>query len=66
LLWVGFLSIKWTLPNRPLQLQEQKRLLAAAALSGDKVKLLNKLGMDELLALFKHSTERDSDDESDE
>lgn len=41
-----------------MQLQEKKRELAQAALSGDKLKSM-KLGMDDLLALFRH----DYDDE---
>jgi SNF2 family DNA or RNA helicase len=40
------------------QLQEKKRALAKAALSGDKLKT-SKLGMDELLGLFR--TGRDDD-----
>ncbi|EIN06926.1 hypothetical protein PUNSTDRAFT_90645 [Punctularia strigosozonata HHB-11173 SS5] len=60
------LCVPETVEDRILALQEQKRVLAAAALSGDKVKLLNKLGMDELLALFKHGdTGHDGDSDSD-
>lgn len=36
-------------------------MLAAAALSGDKVNM--RLGMDELLNLFKHGGRDDDDDE---
>jgi hypothetical protein len=43
------------------QLQEKKRALAAAALSGDKLKNM-RLGMEELLALFRHGG-RDDDEE---
>lgn len=46
-----------------LQLQEKKRELARAALSGDKIKNM-RLGMDDLLALFKPGA-RDDDDEDD-
>lgn len=45
------------------QLQEKKRALAAAALSGDKMKNM-KLGMDDLMALFKHGgDDHDLDDD---
>lgn len=44
-----------------LQLQQKKRELAAAALSGAKLKTKG-LGVDELLNLFKHGS-KDSDDE---
>lgn len=48
------------------QLQEKKRALAAAALSGDKMKNM-KLGMDDLMALFRtNGGLRDSDDEDDD
>ncbi|GJE98728.1 DEAD/DEAH box helicase [Phanerochaete sordida] len=57
------LSVPGTVEQRILELQEKKRALAAAALSGDKMKSM-KLGMDDLMALFKHGG-RD-DDESDE
>ena len=46
------LTVANTVENRILELQEKKRALAAAALSGDKIKG-NKLGMDDLLALFR-------------
>ena len=46
-----------------LQLQEKKRALANAALSGDKLKNM-RLGMDDLMALF--GTHRDRDDEEDD
>jgi hypothetical protein len=41
-----------------LQLQEKKRALALAALSGDKLKNM-KLGMDDLLALFRRDDDGD-------
>jgi len=43
-------------------LQDKKRALAQAALSGHKLKNLN-LGMDDLLALFRQTAHGDSDDE---
>ena len=45
------------------QLQDAKRELAKAALSGDKIKNM-KLGLDDLLALFR-SSGRDDDDDDD-
>jgi hypothetical protein len=51
------------LSNELSQLQDKKRALAQAALSGDKLKNM-KLGMDDLLALFRHNArDDDSDDE---
>jgi hypothetical protein len=44
-------------------LQEKKRALAAAALSGDKIKNM-RLGMEDLLALFRPGG-KDDDEESD-
>jgi hypothetical protein len=44
-----------------VQLQDKKRELARAALSGDKIKNM-KLGMEDLLALFRPGG-RDDDDE---
>lgn len=46
------LTIPETVETRILQLQDTKRQLAAAALSGDKMKNM-KLKMDDLLALFR-------------
>ena len=43
------------------QLQEKKRELARAALSGDKIKNM-RLGMDDLLALFRPGARDDDDD----
>ncbi|KAF8960935.1 SNF2 family N-terminal domain-containing protein [Flammula alnicola] len=57
------LKIDGTVEDRILLLQEKKRALAAAALSGDKIKNM-RLGMDDLLALFRPGG-RDDDEESD-
>jgi len=46
------------------QLQEKKRALAAAALSGDKLKNM-RLGMDDLLALFRPGGRDEDEDEDD-
>lgn len=46
------------------QLQTKKRALAQAALSGDKLKNM-RLGMDDLLALFRPGGRDDDDDEED-
>ncbi|KAJ3745238.1 P-loop containing nucleoside triphosphate hydrolase protein, partial [Lentinula raphanica] len=46
------LKVDNTVEDRILELQDRKRALAGAVLSGDKIKDLH-LGMDELLALFK-------------
>ncbi|KAG6336400.1 hypothetical protein ID866_2694 [Astraeus odoratus] len=55
------LMIPETVEMRILQLQDAKRELAKAALSGDKLK--NKgLGRDDLLALFKRIDDDDEDD----
>jgi SNF2 family DNA or RNA helicase len=58
------LKIDGTVEDRILELQEKKRALAAAALSGDKIKNM-RLGMEDLLALFRpgHRDPDDSDDE---
>ncbi len=48
------------LSNVSFQLQEKKRELTRAALSGDKLKNM-RLGMDELLALFRHGGNDDED-----
>ena len=51
--------------NRPadhlLQLQEKKRALAAAALSGDKLKNM-RLGIDDLVALFRTAGHDEDED----
>ncbi|KAJ8082179.1 hypothetical protein PM082_008026 [Marasmius tenuissimus] len=57
------LKIDETVEDRILELQEKKRELARAALSGDKVKNM-RLGMDDLLALFRPGRD-DGDDEDD-
>ncbi|KAJ3560995.1 hypothetical protein NP233_g10474 [Leucocoprinus birnbaumii] len=57
------LKIDETVEERILLLQDKKRALAHAALSGDKLKNM-KLGMDDLLALFRHNARDDSDDEA--
>ncbi|KAH7929303.1 hypothetical protein BV22DRAFT_1110033 [Leucogyrophana mollusca] len=56
------LTIEKTVEERILDLQEKKRALAAAALSGDKLKNM-KLGMDDLLALFRHGGHDDDEEE---
>jgi len=56
------LKIDETVEDRILMLQDKKRELARAALSGDKIKDM-RLGMDDLLALFRPGS-RD-DEESD-
>lgn len=56
------LTIEDTVEQRILALQEKKRTLAAAALSGDRVA---RLGADELLNLFKHGVRDDDDDDDD-
>jgi SNF2 family DNA or RNA helicase len=52
------LTIENTVEERILALQESKRALATAALGGDKIKNL-KLGLDDLMALFKPGREDD-------
>ncbi|KAI0088296.1 SNF2 family N-terminal domain-containing protein [Irpex rosettiformis] len=59
------LSIPDTVEERILQLQEKKRALAQAALSGDKMKNM-KLGLDDLMALFRHGGDDHDDDEEDD
>ncbi|KAF8062181.1 SNF2 family DNA-dependent ATPase [Lyophyllum atratum] len=58
------LKIDETVEDRILTLQEKKRELARAALSGDKIKDM-RLGMDDLLALFRPGG-RDDDEEDDD
>ncbi|KAF5384216.1 hypothetical protein D9615_003378 [Tricholomella constricta] len=55
------LKIDETVEDRILTLQEKKRELSRAALSGDKIKDM-RLGMDDLLALFRPGG-RDDDEE---
>ncbi|KAJ6502104.1 SNF2 family DNA-dependent ATPase [Mycena sanguinolenta] len=56
------LKIDNTVEDRILQLQDKKRELAHAALSGDKIKNM-KLGMEDLLALFRPGGRDDDDDD---
>ncbi|KAI9569336.1 SNF2 family N-terminal domain-containing protein [Boletus coccyginus] len=56
------LMIPDTVESRILQLQDAKRELAKAALSGDKIKNM-KLGLDDLLALFRGGGRDDDDDD---
>jgi SNF2 family DNA or RNA helicase len=54
------LTIENTVEERILALQENKRALATAALGGDRIKNL-KLGLDDLMALFRPGREDDDD-----
>ncbi|KAG2034468.1 SNF2 family N-terminal domain-containing protein [Suillus americanus] len=56
------LTIPETVEERILELQEKKRELTKAALSGEKMKNM-KLGMDDLLALFRPGPNHDDDEE---
>ncbi|CAL1709544.1 unnamed protein product [Somion occarium] len=56
------LSIPDTVEERILELQEKKRALATAALSGDKLKNM-RLGMDDLMALFRSGHDEDDEDD---
>lgn len=56
------LTIEQTIEQRILQLQDKKRELAKAALSGDKIQS-NKLGLDDIMALFRTGAQDDSDRE---
>ncbi|KAF7337965.1 SNF2 family DNA-dependent ATPase [Mycena venus] len=56
------LKIDNTVEDRILELQDKKRELARAALSGDKIKNM-KLGMEDLLALFRPGGRDDEDDD---
>ncbi|KDR77106.1 hypothetical protein GALMADRAFT_66302 [Galerina marginata CBS 339.88] len=58
------LKIDGTVEDRILLLQDKKRALAAAALSGDKIKNM-RLGMDDLLALFRPGGRDDDEEDSD-
>ncbi|KAG6890238.1 hypothetical protein C0992_002766 [Termitomyces sp. T32_za158] len=58
------LKIDETVEDRILTLQEKKRELARAALSGDKIKDM-RLGMDDLLALFRPGGRDEDEDEED-
>ncbi|KAI0795563.1 SNF2 family N-terminal domain-containing protein [Abortiporus biennis] len=59
------LHVPGTVEERILELQEKKRTLANAALSGEKVKNM-RLGMDDLMALFHSRAELDDDDSDDD
>ncbi|KAF7799491.1 hypothetical protein EIP86_010726 [Pleurotus ostreatoroseus] len=56
------LSIPETVEQRILELQEKKRALAAAALAGDKLKNM-KLGIEDLMSLFRHNGIGNDDDD---
>ncbi|KAH9474606.1 putative ATP-dependent helicase [Psilocybe cubensis] len=58
------LKIDGTVEDRILLLQEKKRALASAALSGDKIKNM-RLGMDDLLALFRPGGKDDEEEDFD-
>ncbi|KAF9045436.1 SNF2 family N-terminal domain-containing protein [Panaeolus papilionaceus] len=58
------LKIDNTVEDRILDLQDKKRILAAAALSGDRIKDM-RLGMEDLLALFRPGGRDDDDEDSD-
>ncbi|KAF8513714.1 SNF2 family N-terminal domain-containing protein [Hysterangium stoloniferum] len=58
------LTVDKTIEQRILGLQEKKRQVASAALSGDKIKN-NKLGLDDLVALFRTGSKHGFDDDSD-
>ncbi|WVQ77121.1 hypothetical protein IAR50_006804 [Cryptococcus sp. DSM 104548] len=57
------LTIEETVEDRILALQNNKRELATAALSGQAGKGLMKLTMDDIMKLFKHSPKGQEDDE---
>ncbi|KAF9224688.1 hypothetical protein BS17DRAFT_778808 [Gyrodon lividus] len=59
------LMIPDTVETRILQLQDAKRELAKAALSGDKIRNM-KLGLDDLLALFRRGGRDDDVDDDDD
>ncbi|KAH9034929.1 SNF2 family N-terminal domain-containing protein [Lactarius hengduanensis] len=58
------LTIENTVEQRILTLQDGKRALATAALSGDRIKNL-KLGLDDLMALFRPGREYNDDEDDD-
>ncbi|KAF2972728.1 hypothetical protein GQX73_g765 [Xylaria multiplex] len=61
------LTVENTVEERILELQEKKRLLAATAIEGGAKKESLKLGLNEMLALFKHmgsSSQRNDDNNS--
>ncbi|EMD37109.1 hypothetical protein CERSUDRAFT_155596 [Gelatoporia subvermispora B] len=55
------LCVPDTVEQRILELQERKRALANAALAGDKLKNM-RLGMDELIALFRSDHDNEEED----
>ena len=55
------LTIENTVEERILLLQEKKRELAKAALAGDKLGKNSRLGMDDLMALFRPGHDDDED-----
>lgn len=57
------LTIPNTVEERILKLQEDKRALANAALSGDKLTKSKNLGINDLMALFKGHGGGDDDEE---
>jgi SNF2 family DNA or RNA helicase len=59
------LTIENTVEQRILALQDGKRALTTAALSGDRIKNL-KLGLEDLMALFRPGREEDEDREDDD
>ncbi|KAI0267408.1 SNF2 family N-terminal domain-containing protein [Gloeopeniophorella convolvens] len=59
------LTIEKTVEERILTLQDNKRTLANAALSGDKMKNM-KLGLEDLMALFRPGGHDDDDDDDEE
>jgi len=60
------LTVPDTVEQRILGLQDDKRNLAAAALSGDKFKTGNKLRLEDIVQLFKGGDHNDSDDGDDD
>ena len=58
------LTIENTVEQRILSLQDGKRALAAAALSGDRIKNL-KLGLEDLMALFRPGAGYDKEEDDD-
>lgn len=58
------LTIENTVEQRILALQDGKRALAAAALSGDRIKNL-KLGLEDLMALFRPGAGYDKEEDDD-
>ena len=53
------LTIERTVEERILHLQDKKRQLADAALAGNKLGKSSRLGMDDLMALFRHGGDED-------